>query len=48
MGYDDNRIEGLINFIASNSYYDRYVDGLQLESDVTPAIVEQRQMAMKR
>lgn len=35
LGYDDAKIEGVINFISANSYFNRYVQGLHLEPDVT-------------
>lgn len=44
LGYDDAKIERLINSISLGSYYNRYVDGLQLEPDVRPDII-QRKMA---
>jgi len=44
LGYDDARIERLIDFISANSYYNKYVQGLQLEPDVTPQMM-QRKMA---
>ena len=46
MGYDDAKIESLISFISGNNFYNIYAEGLQLEPDVTPAVVE-RQMAMR-
>ncbi|MBE0477152.1 MAG: hypothetical protein IBX62_08660 [Coriobacteriia bacterium] len=39
LGYDDAKIESVVNFISSSSYFDKYADGLQLESDVTTATV---------
>jgi AhpD family alkylhydroperoxidase len=45
LGYDDAKIESLINVIAGESYFNRYADGLQLEPDITPAVVERRRAA---
>ncbi len=39
LGYDDAKIELLVSFISSNSAFDKYADGLQLEPDVTPAMM---------
>lgn len=39
LGYDDAKIEGVVNFISANSYFNRYVQGLDLEPDVTSATV---------
>lgn len=36
LGYDDKKIEAVVNLISLNSFYNRYVEGLQLETDVTP------------
>lgn len=45
LGYDDAKIENLVKFIGANSYYNKYVDGLQLEPDVTPATFERKMAA---
>lgn len=45
LGYDDKKIEALVNYAALNSYYNQYVKGLQLEPDVTPQTVQQRRAA---
>jgi len=45
LGYDDKKIENLIKLIGSNSFYNAYVDGLQLEPDVTPATFERKMAA---
>lgn len=47
LGYNDARIESLVNFIAQESYYNSYVDGLQLEPDVTPTMTERTRTMMK-
>lgn len=45
LGYDDAKIERLIKAISSASFYNKYVDGLRLESDVTPATFERKMAA---
>lgn len=45
MGYDDKKINALINFIAANNYYNKYADALQLQPDVTPQTIQQRKAA---
>jgi hypothetical protein len=46
LGYDDARIEALVNLISASSYFDKYADGLQLEPDVTPAKVTRRMVTV--
>jgi len=45
LGYDDAKIEKLIAFISAGSLYNKYVDGLQLEPDVRPDIIERKMAA---
>jgi len=45
LGYDDTKIERLIRFISAGSLFDKYADGLQLEPDVTPAVMERKKAA---
>lgn len=45
LGYDDKKIESLIKMISTNNLYTAYVDGLQLEPDVTPDVIEKRKAA---
>lgn len=45
MGWDDNKIEQLVGFISLNSQYNKYVEGLQLEPDVTPEVMERHMAA---
>lgn len=45
IGYDDEKIETLINFIGMSDYFNKYVEGLQLETDVTPEMMEKRMAA---
>lgn len=45
LGYDDARLEKLIGTISTASLYNKYVDGLQLEPDVKPDIIERKKAA---
>jgi len=45
MGYDDAKIEKLINSISAGSLYNKYVEGLQSEPDVRPDVIERKKAA---
>lgn len=45
LGYSDARIEGLINMIALMGMYNTYVQGLNLDIDVTPEVMGRRMAA---
>lgn len=45
LGYDDAKIEKLIEFVSAGSFYNKYVDGLQLEPDVTPDVIGRKMAA---
>lgn len=45
MGYDDDKIESLISFIGMSDFFNKYVEGLQLDTDVTPEMMEGRMAA---
>jgi AhpD family alkylhydroperoxidase len=45
MGYSDEKIHNLVSFIAQESFFNRYVEGLGLEPDVTPAMMERKKAA---
>ena len=45
IGYDDAKIEKLIRLIGNESFFNKYVDGLQLESDVKPEMISRKKAA---
>jgi AhpD family alkylhydroperoxidase len=45
LGYSDDKIQNLISFVAQESFFNKYVEGLQLEPDVTPALMERKRAA---
>lgn len=45
LGYSDEKIENLMKLIGSESFFNAYVDGLQIEPDVTPATFERKMAA---
>lgn len=45
MGYDDAKIEALVNMISMNNMYSSYVQGLGLEPDVTPGTMQRKKAA---
>ena len=45
LGWDDRKIEMLVSFISMNDSYNKYVQGLSLEPDVTPEVMERRMAA---
>ncbi|MBE0448364.1 MAG: carboxymuconolactone decarboxylase family protein [Actinobacteria bacterium] len=45
LGYDDAKIERLMRLIGSESFFNKYAEGLQVEPDVTPEVIEKRKAA---
>lgn len=45
LGFDDARIEQLATFVSMAGMWNTYVTGLQLEPDVTPAVIARRMAA---
>ncbi len=45
MGWDDAKINSLYQYVASNTWFNKYADALQIEPDVTPAMIEKRMAA---
>lgn len=45
LGYTDERIEALVNMVATLGMYNTYVKGLDLEPDVTPVTMARRMAA---
>lgn len=45
LGYDDAKIDDLLLLIGLGGLGNLYADGLQLEPDVTPEIIERRKTA---
>lgn len=45
LGADDEKIEQIVSFIALNNMYNKYVQGLQLEPDLTPEVMDQQMAA---
>lgn len=45
LGWDDKKIERLMNLIGTETYFNTYVDGLRLEPDVTPEVLEKKKAA---
>ena len=45
LGWDDAKIEELVGFVSLAGMYNTYVTGLQLETDVTPDVIERLKAA---